>query len=58
MSTCRYLGNKKTKEVHDLHNQQINCQIPEIRPENQQYFPTLAAALAAGYNGCYYCPRG
>lgn len=53
--TKRYLGNSNTMKVHDLHNQKVNCQIGEIRPEHRVYFDTLAAAILAGYSRCDEC---
>ncbi len=52
-----YLGNKNTTEVHNLMDQQTNCQIDEIKPENKKYFTpdTLAQAHSEGYDNCAYC---
>lgn len=54
----RWLGNKNTKEVHDLWNQHPNCQISEIRVEHRVYFSTHAEAKAAGYDNCHWCIGG
>ena len=59
--TGRYLGNTNTTEVHDLQNEQPNCQIDEIlaaghavgfRPD------TLAQARSEGFDNCHYCIGG
>lgn len=52
-----YLGNKNTKEVHNLMDEQTNCQIDEIKSENKKYFEpdTLAQAHLEGYDNCAYC---
>jgi len=56
MNGERYLANTNTTEVHDLDNEQTNCQIDEIikaghdRPYNSQ-----SAANSAGYDNCAYC---
>jgi hypothetical protein len=54
-STARFLGNKNTYEVHDLHNPKVNCQISEIKLEHRVPFQTLSDALNAGYNRCKWC---
>ena len=55
-----YLGNKNSTEVHDLNNQQTNCQINEIKLEHKKYFnpDTLAQAHSEGYDNCAYCIGG
>jgi hypothetical protein len=52
-----YLGNKNTKEVHNLMDEQTNCQIDEIKSENKKYFDpdALAQAHSEGYDNCAYC---
>jgi hypothetical protein len=56
--SARYLGNTNTTEVHDLRNEQTNCQIDEIltagnavgfRPD------TLTQARSEGFDNCHYC---
>lgn len=49
----RYLGNKSTKEVHDLYNTKPQCQISEIK--NFEYFEDLDDAYDEGYDNCDYC---
>ncbi len=56
--TKRYLGNSNTKEVHDLRNQQTQCQIDEIKDEHKVWFKTPEAAKKAGYDPCYWCLGG
>lgn len=52
----KYLANTNTKEVHDLDNEQTNCQINEIIAANHDvYFDTLSAAHAAGYDNGHWC---
>jgi hypothetical protein len=52
----RYLGNTNSKEVHDLDNENNNCQIDEIIAAGHDIpFNTLAAAHNAGYDDCYWC---
>lgn len=59
MNGERYCGNAASKEVHDLDNENTNCQIDEIiRAGNDRPFDTLAAAHAAGYDNCAYCLGG
>ncbi|MFC1451925.1 hypothetical protein ACFLSJ_01110 [Verrucomicrobiota bacterium] len=56
-----YLGNKSKKEVHDLKNEQRNCQIDEIlRAGNAMGFSpdTLTEAHSCGYDNCAYCIGG
>lgn len=56
MSGERYLGNANKKEVHDLDNEKVQCQINEIiAAGNDRPFSTLAAAHAAGYDNCAWC---
>jgi len=52
-----FLGNTNTTEVHDLTNQQTNCQISEIKSEHKKYFSpdTLSQAHSEGYDNCAYC---
>ena len=55
----KYLGNKSTKEVHDLDKETNNCQINEIIASgNAVPFSTLAAAKSAGYDNCHWCLGG
>lgn len=57
----RFLGNRRTTEVHDLRNEQTNCQINEIlRAGNAVGFrpDTLQQARSEGYDNCAYCVGG
>jgi hypothetical protein len=54
----QYLGNKNTKEVHDLYKEQTNCQIDEILDNDHgvMFIPdTLSEAHRNGYDNCAYC---
>ena len=51
----RYLGNSRSRELHDLNNQQPVCQIDEIRVDHRVNFKTQKEALALGYDYCAYC---
>ena len=59
MNGERYCGNASSKEVHDLDNEQANCQIDEIIDAgHDRPFYTLAAAHAAGCDkNCDWCLR-
>lgn len=55
---ARYLGNQRTKEVHDTGNEHPNCQLPEIR-ERKTFTPdTLSQAHKEGYDNCAWCLGG
>lgn len=59
MNGEQYLGNTESKEVHDLDNEQTNCQIDEIiRAGHDRPFDTLQAAKKAGYDNCAWCLEG
>ncbi|MHC4473161.1 MAG: hypothetical protein ACYTDY_04450 [Planctomycetota bacterium] len=51
----RYVGNKNEKEVHDLDNEQTNCQIDEIKVDHVEMFDSLDTAYAASYDNCHWC---
>ncbi|MFW6120951.1 MAG: 3-hydroxyacyl-CoA dehydrogenase [Petrotogales bacterium] len=55
----RYLANGDKKEIHDLENEQENCQIEEIKLEHRESLDSLERALRYireyGYNGCKWC---
>jgi hypothetical protein len=54
----RFLANASSskREVHDLDNEKVQCQIDEIiRAGNDRPYTTLAAAQSAGYDNCAYC---
>lgn len=52
---ARYLANSNTKEVHDLSNEQMSCQISAIEIEHRIEFESLKAARNAGYTYCEWC---
>jgi hypothetical protein len=59
MNGERYLGNKNKTEVHDLDNENRNCQIDEIiKAEHDRPFNSLSDAKSAGYDNCAYCLGG
>jgi hypothetical protein len=59
MNGERYLGNTNKKEVHDLDNENTNCQIDEIiRAGNDKPFNSQAEARSSGYDNCHYCLGG
>ena len=56
-----YLGNVKTKEVHDLRNETPNCQIDEIIKAGHAvgFMPdTHDEAKRCGYDNGHYCIGG
>jgi hypothetical protein len=48
-----YLGNKRTKQYHDLGHETAGCQIEEIK--EPVYFSTRQQAAQAGYDPCGHC---
>jgi hypothetical protein len=56
MSGERYCANTNTKEVHDLDNENTNCQIDEIiAAGHDKPYSSLQAALNDGYDKGDYC---
>ena len=55
---ARYLGNSKSKEVHDLDNEKAGCRIAEIKEDHKVWFTTLKAATDKGYDPCGHCLEG
>lgn len=49
------LGNKRSKEIHDLDNIQKMCQIDEISQSNRVPFSSEEEAVKKGYDYCAYC---
>jgi methylphosphotriester-DNA--protein-cysteine methyltransferase len=48
-----FIANRDSGEVHLR-----SCEWGrKIKRDNREYFCRLEDALAAGYNGCYYCLR-
>jgi hypothetical protein len=60
MVMVRFLGNKNKMEVHDLINEETNCQIKEIKSEHKKYFTpdTLEQARKEGFDNCAWCLGG
>ncbi len=57
----KYLGNTNHMEVHDLDNEESDCQIDEIlRAGHQVTFSpdSLDEAHRRGYDNCAYCIGG
>jgi hypothetical protein len=56
----RYLGNERTKEVHDIINLKENCKIIEIKPQHRRSFnpDTLEQAHKEGFDNCAWCLGG
>ena len=51
----RYLGNVRTRELHDLVNVTPYCQIEEIALDRRYPFRRIEDAEALGYDFCFYC---
>ena len=51
----RYLGNSSSEELHDLQNENVSCQINEIRYDRRVHFSSIEQALELGYDYCAYC---
>lgn len=59
MNGERYLGNVNKMEVHDLDNENANCQINEIiRAGHDRPYDTLEKAKADGHDNCAWCIGG
>lgn len=55
----QYLGNTKSREVHDLDNEHANCQIDKvIAAGNDKPFIYLHQAHQEEYDSCGYCMVG
>ena len=55
----RYCGNTSTLEVHDLDNEQPQCQIDEIiQAGHAKPFDSLSDAHSAGYDNGHWCLGG
>lgn len=58
MNGERYLANtsESKREVHDLDNEMVQCQINEIiNAGNDKPYTSLTAAQADGFDNCFYC---
>jgi len=54
----RFLANASSskREVHDLDNEKVQCQIDEIiRAGNERPYNALDTARRDGYDNCAYC---
>ncbi len=55
----RYLGNSKTREVHDLSKTTKACKIDKIKDDNKIFFGSVEEIEKArdelGYKGCKWC---
>ncbi len=61
MNGERYLANtsRSKLEVHDLDNENTNCQINEIiQARNDKPYTSLQTAHRDGYDNCHYCIGG
>ncbi len=59
MNGERYCGNSHKMEVHDLDDENTNCQIDEIiRAGNDRPFSNLDSAHRAGHDNCAWCLGG
>ena len=59
MNGEQYLGNTNEMEVHDLDNENTNCQIDEIIAAGHDTpFDSLSAAHSAGYDNGAWCLGG
>ena len=55
----RFLGNTKSKEVHDTSNENANCQLGEIKLEHRRWYETLTDAKRdLSYDNCHWCLTG
>ncbi len=50
-----FLGNRRTKQLHDFSGRTRQCQVDEI--VSRQFFEDVQVALDQGYDGCFYCMR-
>lgn len=56
---ARYCGNINTKEVHDLDNEKLLCQINEIiQAGHAKPFNSIIEAHREGFDNCAYCIGG
>jgi hypothetical protein len=51
----RYLGNVRSRELHDLLNLHERCLIHLIAEDRRYYFKGISQALAMGYDYCAFC---
>jgi len=59
MNGEQYCGNTNEMEVHNLDNEQENCQIDEIiEAGNDKPYTSLSNAHDDGYDNCHWCLGG
>ncbi|GJL65202.1 MAG: hypothetical protein NPIRA05_01730 [Nitrospirales bacterium] len=51
----QYLGNIRSRELHDLLNLKPQCQVDEIALDRRIYFSKTVPAISKGYDYCAYC---
>jgi hypothetical protein len=57
-SADRFLGNRNSREVHDLMTLTRACNVDKMKPENRIFYATLPEANADGFDNCRYCLGG
>ena len=55
VESSRYIGNKRSLELHDLNNVQPQCSIHKIKTGRCKTFSKIEDALEQGYDYCAYC---
>lgn len=50
-----FLGNRRTRELHNLRNEQTNCRIGSINPDHARPFLCLSRPIREGYDFCAWC---
>jgi pimeloyl-ACP methyl ester carboxylesterase len=50
-----FVGNRRTKQLHDFAGRTRQCQVDEI--VSRAFFEDVQVALDEGYDGCFYCMR-
>ena len=54
----RYIGNMRSKEIHDIKNLHPNCHIELISDDNKFYLTkSYKNHLKTVYNGCRWCMK-
>jgi hypothetical protein len=55
LSGPRFLGNTRSRELHDLNNLTDMCHLEKIAADRQRRFYSIADARAMGYDLCGHC---
>jgi WD40 repeat protein len=55
VTAYRYLGNRRSREMHDLQHIKGACQIDEIDEKWRLYFSTTEEGKGMGFDYCAYC---